>query len=294
MFSGAAFTPLAPLMEAVLTSQLQLHAARRWPRWTCQRSKGLEAERRQLEERIAGQGRHDADAAGWREQQDPEGPGRAGEGPARPPSVLRVERAMRSCGPAVAGAPELATEAQLHDEARGLADSAEMTLDALRHRVGVLVERLPTSLREVASGVQTYLVGVRNDQERFLYVDPPKSFERIEEMLPPVLGLPHGWASRFASAPSAWRRTWRGCGRRVELNAFTTSFPRCATIRQGASTLQKLNRELKNISLAPTPSNSSGPGAAAAEGVRFFRRWRPGDSLGRWPIRFAAATMSIG
>jgi hypothetical protein len=29
----------------------------------------------------------------------------------------------------------------------------------------------------------------RNDQERFLYADPPKSFDRIEEMLPPVLGL---------------------------------------------------------------------------------------------------------
>jgi hypothetical protein len=104
---------------------------------------------------------------------------------------LQVERtnALVWASRYVRGAPELATEAELHDEARELAGSAEVTLDALRHRVGVLVDRLPTSLREVASGVQTYLVGARNDQERFLYADPPKSFDRIEEMLPPVLGL---------------------------------------------------------------------------------------------------------
>ena len=161
---------------------------------------------------------------------------------------------MRWCGPAASsrGAPELATEAQLHDEARDLADSAEVTLDALRHRVGVLVDRLPTSLREVASGVQTYLVGVRNDQERFLYVDPPKTFERIEEMLPPVLGLLHvvGEQIRRQRSIGLAENVARLREAESSFNAvFTTSF--CFKvrdeIRQGASTLQKLNRELKNI-----------------------------------------------
>ncbi len=257
MFSGAAFTPLAPLMEAVLTSQLQYaHAARSLAALDLSAIEGLEAERRQLEQRIAeAKGAYDAEMLQVGENNKTlKDLGAREKGLLDRLPVLQVERtnALVWASRFVAGAPELATEAQLHDEARGLADSAEVTLDALRHRVGVLVDRLPTSLREVASGVQTYLVGVRNDQERFLYVDPPKTFERIEEMLPPVLGLLHvvGEQIRRQRSIGLAENVARLREAESSFNAvFTTSF--CFKvrdeIRQGASTLQKLNRELKNI-----------------------------------------------
>ena len=152
----------------------------------------------------------------------------------------------------VAGASELATEAQLHEEARALADSAELTLDAMRHRTSVLVNGLPASLREVSSGVQTYLMGARSDQERFLYADPPKTFDRIEEVLPPVLGLLRVLGEQIRRQRSIGLAENLARLRKAEASfnsVFTTSF--CFKvrdeIRQGASTLQKLNRELKNI-----------------------------------------------
>ena len=257
MFSGAAFTPLAPLMEAVLTSQLQYsHAARSLAALDLSSIEVLEEERRQLGQRIAeaakayddemlqvGENNKTLKDLGSREKGLVE----------RLPG-LQVERsnALVWASRFVRGAPELATEVQLHDEARELAGSAEVTLDALRHRVSVLVDRLPTLLREVSSGVQTYLVGVRNDQERFLYTDPPKTFERIEEMLPPVLGLLKvvGEQVRRQRSIGLAENVARLRDAEASFNAvFTTSF--CFKvrdeIRQGASTLQKLNRELKNI-----------------------------------------------
>lgn len=257
MFSGAAFTPLAPLMEAVLTSQLQYaHAARSLAALDLSSIEGLEAERRQLEQRIAeAKSAYDTELLQVGENNKTlKDLGAREKGLLDRLPGLQVERtnALVWASRFVAGAPTLATEVQLHDEARGLADSAEVTLDALRHRVGALVSQLPTSLREVASGVQTYLVGVRNDQERFLYVDPPKSFERIEEMLPPVLGLLHVVREQIRRQRSIGLADNLARLRQAEssFNAvFTTSF--CFKvrdeIRQGASTLQKLNRELKNI-----------------------------------------------
>ena len=58
MFNGAAFTLLAPLMEAVLTSQLQYaHAARSLAALDLSAIEDLEAERKQLEQRIAEAGK---------------------------------------------------------------------------------------------------------------------------------------------------------------------------------------------------------------------------------------------
>lgn len=95
-------------------------------------------------------------------------------------------------------------------------------------------------------------MGVRSDQERFMYTDPPKSYERIEALLPPVIGL------RVAVIEQVRRQRSIGLAdnlvklREAEASfnaVFTTSF--CFKVRdevrQGASTLQKLNRELKNI-----------------------------------------------
>ena len=168
--------------------------------------------------------------------------------------ALQIERsnALVWASRFVQGAPELATEPQLIAEAKALADSAELSLDALRQRIGVMVSGLPATLREVAASVHSYLMGVRNDQERFVYLDPPKTFDRIEALLPPLRLLCHtvdeqmrrqrsiGLAENLARLQQA----------ETSFNAvFTTSF--CFKVRdevrQGASTLQKLNRHLKDI-----------------------------------------------
>jgi hypothetical protein len=257
MFSGAAFTPLAPLMDAVLASQLQYaHAASSLAALDLSAIEGLEAERLQIEDRIAkAKGEYDAEMLQVGENNKTlKDLGSREKGLLDRLPGLQVDRtnSLVWASRFVSGAPELVTEAQLQDEARSLAESADVTLDALRHRAAVLVDRLPTSLREVASSVQAYLVGARSDQERFLYADPPKSFERIEELLPPILGL------RYVVGEQVRRQRSIGLAENVaklreaesSFNAvFTTSF--CFKVRdevrQGASTLQKLNRELKNI-----------------------------------------------
>jgi hypothetical protein len=217
---------------------------------------GLEAERRQIEDRIkTAQDAYDAEMQQVGENNKTlKDLGLREKGLLDRLPTLQADRANSLVWATrfVAGAPELASEAQLNEEALSLADSAEVTLDALRHRAAVLADRLPTSLREVSSGVQTYLVGARSDQERFLYSDPPKSFERIEELLPPVIQL------RKVVGEQVLRQRSIGLAENVaklreaesSFNAvFTTSF--CFKVRdevrQGASTLQKLNRELKNI-----------------------------------------------
>jgi DNA repair exonuclease SbcCD ATPase subunit len=257
MFNGAAFTALAPLMEAVLSSQLQYaHAAQALAALDLSAIEDLEAQRRQIEASI-GESKKAYDTeilqVGENNKTLKDLGGREKALVDRIPA-LQLERtnAMVWASRFVQGAPELATEAQLIDEAKDLADSAEVTLDALRHRVNVLAERLPTSLRELSSCVQTYLVGVRNDQERFLYTDPPKSFDRIEALLPPVIGLRQivNEQTRRQRSIGLAENLTKLRDAETSFNAvFTTSF--CFKVRdevrQGASTLQKLNRELKNI-----------------------------------------------
>ena len=257
MFNGAAFTPLAPLMEAVLTSQLQYaHAAQSLAALDLSAIEDLETQRLQIEASIGeSQKAYDTELlqVGENNKTLKDLGGRENTLVDRIPA-LQLERtnAMVWASRYVQGAPELATEAQLIDEARGLADSAEVTLDALRHRASVLVERLPTTLRELSSCVQTYLVGVRSDQERFLYTDPPRSFDRIEELLPPVIGLRQVVNQQIRRQRSIGLAENLTKLREAEASfnaVFTTSF--CFKVRdevrQGASTLQKLNRELKNI-----------------------------------------------
>jgi energy-coupling factor transporter ATP-binding protein EcfA2 len=257
MFSGAAFTAFAPLMEAVLSSQLQYaSAARSLAALDLSSIEALEAERRALALRIkAGKEAYDTEML------------QVGENNKTLKDLSLREKGLQERLPAlqteqtnavvwaprfVQGAPELATEAQLIGDANALADSAEVSLDALRQRIGVMNFGLPAALREVASSVHTYLMGVRNDQERFVYLDPPKSFDRIEEMLPPVLGL------RKTVDEQVRRQRSIGLAENLErlqeaetsFNAvFTTSF--CFKVRdevrQGASTLHKLNRHLKDI-----------------------------------------------
>jgi Putative exonuclease SbcCD, C subunit len=257
MFSSAAFVAFAPLMEAVLSSQLQYAvAAQSLAALDLSSIAALEAEQRALGLRIK-----DSQLAYDNEMLQ------VGENNKTLKDLSLREKGLLERLPAlqtertnavvwaprfVQGAPEMATEAQLIGDANALADSAEVSLDALRQRIGVMNSGLPAALREVASSVHTYLMGVRNDQERFVYLDPPKSFDRIEELLPPVLGL------RKTVDEQARRQRSIGLAENLErlqeaetsFNAvFTTSF--CFKVRdevrQGASTLQKLNRHLKDI-----------------------------------------------
>ncbi len=257
MFSGASFSAFAPLMEAVLSSQLQYaHAARSLAALDLSSITALEAERLALGLRIqAARDGYDAEMlqVGENNKTLKDLSGREKGLHDRLPA-LQIERsnALVWASRFVQGAPELATEPQLIAEAKALADSAELSLDALRQRIGVMVSGLPATLREVAASVHSYLMGVRNDQERFVYLDPPKTFDRIEALLPPLRLLCHtvdeqmrrqrsiGLAENLARLQQA----------ETSFNAvFTTSF--CFKVRdevrQGASTLQKLNRHLKDI-----------------------------------------------
>lgn len=151
-----------------------------------------------------------------------------------------------------AAAPELATEHQLISEAEELAATIEVTLDALRHRIQAAKEKLTPMLRELALAIGTYLSGARDDSERFAWTDPPRSFDRLEELLPIV------FAARQRIAEQIERQRGIGlaenAGRLRDAEArfnqvFTTSF--CFKVRddvkQGASTLQRLNRHLQDI-----------------------------------------------
>ena len=257
MFSGATFIAFAPLMEAVLSSQLQYaNAARSLAALDLSSIEALEAEWKGLGLRIqAGKDAYDTEMLQVGENNKTlKDLGLREKGLLERLPALHTDRtnAIVWAPRFVQGAPELATEAQLLDEAKALADSAEVSLDALRHRIGVMNSGLPAALREVGSSVHTYLMGVRNDQERFVYLDPPKSFDHIEAVLPPVLGL------RKTVDEQTRRQRSIGLAENLErlqeaetsFNAvFTTSF--CFKVRdevrQGASTLQKLNRHLKDI-----------------------------------------------
>lgn len=257
MFSGAAFMAFAPLMEAVLSSQLQYaNAARSLAALDLSAIEALEAERHALGLRIkAGKDAYDTELLQVGENNKTlKDLGLREKGLLERLPALHTDRtnAIVWASRFVQGAPELATEAQLIEEAKALADSAEVSLDALRHRIGVMNSGLPAALREVGSSVHNYLMGVRNDQERFVYLDPPKSFERIEEVLPPLLGLRKSVDEQTRRQRSIGLAENLGRLQEAETSfnaVFTTSF--CFKVRdevrQGASTLQKLNRHLKDI-----------------------------------------------
>ncbi|MDW3686107.1 SbcC/MukB-like Walker B domain-containing protein [Cupriavidus sp. CV2] len=257
MFSGAAFTPLAPLLMAVLESQLQhVHASQALAALDLSSIDELLRERDALNARI------DTN----RDQYDEEMK-QVGASNKQLLELRQRETTLSESLPVLdlactntsvwasrfaASVPDLATEQQLHSDAVDLAAIVEVSLDALRHRTQALKEKLPSMLRELALAVGNYLSGARDDAERFAWADPPKSFERLEEMLPIVFG------ARQAVAEQTQRQRAIGlaenAGRLREAESrfnqvFTTSF--CFKVRddvkQGASTLQRLNRHLQDI-----------------------------------------------
>jgi hypothetical protein len=200
----------------------------------------------------------------------------------RLPEPADLSAAPRWCGRSrfVQGAvPELATEAQLLEEAKVLADSADVSLDAMRHRIGVMSSGLPATLREVAPGGAQLLDGCSQRPGALRLPGPTRRHSIASRRC-----CRRCWGCsgpcRRADAPAAldWpgRQTWNGCRRRrpASMHVFTSSF--CFKVRddvkQGATTLQRLNRHLQGhpASVHDTYQARVGLGAAAAESVQEF------------------------
>jgi hypothetical protein len=257
MFNGPVFTSLTPLMLAVLESQAQhAHAEQ------ALKALDLSEIEAQLAEQADLKGRIEAVRGQQSDEREQMGATKQALG-----GLLRREADLQTRLPDLdiactnaavwasrfAGAvPGLATESQLMDEAQALAAEAETSLDALRHRVQTLREGLPRTLRELAQAVGAYLSGARDDSERFAWTDPPRSIDRLEELLPLVE------RTRGAIADQAQRQRAIGLADNARAlreaegqfnHVFTSSF--CFKVRddvkQGALTLQRLNRHLQDI-----------------------------------------------
>lgn len=257
MFNGAAFTPLSPLMLAVLESQAQ-HATAEQTLKTLDLSsiEEHEAEQQALIERIKqvkGFRDEELKLVGAADKELISLRSRAQTLDQRLPELEIARTNAAVWASRFAGAvPQLATEPQLVADAEALAAEEETSLDALRHRAQSLRENLPRTLRELQQAVGTYLSGARDDSERFTWVDPPRDIDRIDELLPAVL------RTREAVAEQSRRQRAIGLADNARSlqeaessfnHVFTSSF--CFKVRddvkQGAATLARLNRHLKDI-----------------------------------------------
>ena len=255
MFAGAAFTPLTPLLLAVLESQLQhAHASQALRTLDLSDVQALldqQALQKQAQQQLRGefeaalreQGALHSELATQRERAERLG----AELPQRAADAASAQRWIERYATAL---PELASSAQLLAEAQALA--LEASAAALRERINVLQGRLRPQMVALAQAVGAYLSGARDDTERFAWTDPPRSYERLEELLPPVFQALRALAQQIERQ--------RGLGladntrqlREAEQqfnHVFTSNF--CFKlrddVRQGAATLQRLNRHLSEI-----------------------------------------------
>ncbi|GAB3781405.1 SbcC/MukB-like Walker B domain-containing protein [Dyella agri] len=257
MFNGSVFTPLTPLLLAVLESQVHyVSAEQALKALDLSAIDALLVEKDKLNGRIAEvKARRDAELI------------QIGGTDGELTDLHRREKALGEripnldvdCTNAAVWASRFAnavsafvTERQLLEEAQTLADDMGTSLDALRQRVQSLREGVPRTLRELAQAVGIYLSGARDDSERFAWTDPPRSVDRLEELLPTVLH------TRMAIAEQAKRQRAIGLAdnarslREAEAqfnHVFTSSF--CFRVRddvkEGARTLQRLNHHLGDI-----------------------------------------------
>lgn len=257
MFNGPVFTPLTPLVLAVLESQAKhAHAEQALKALDLSAIHALLDEQRALNARIDGvrtQHSDEKEQMGAIRQALGGLRKRESDLEARLPGIeLTCTEAKVWAARFVTAVPNLATEPQLLGEAEQLAAAPETSLDALRHRVQSLRDGLPRTLRELAQAVGVYLSGARDESERFVWIDPPRSVDRLEELLPPVE------RTRAAIAEQAQRQRAIGLADNARAlqdaegqfnHVFTSSF--CFKVRddvkQGALTLQRLNRHLQDI-----------------------------------------------
>jgi uncharacterized protein YPO0396 len=257
LFVGAPFTPLAPLMQEVLTAQLQYaDSARTLSTLDLSAIAELEKEQQALQTRI-----HEHQHEHNKEQQA------IGAANSKLSELQLRQQSLQNRLPAlqdeqlnatvwacrfVQGAPGQATERQLLNEAQVLAEDPDTSPDAMRQRISSMNSVLPVSLRELNTQVQSYLVGARQEQERFAFVEPPRNHDKLEDIIRALLSLLQSVCEqlhRQRAIGLAENKQHLAEGERRFNEVFTSSF--CFKvrdqIRQGASTLQKLNRELRNI-----------------------------------------------
>ena len=170
----------------------------------------------------------------------------------QPDLLIQVTNAQVWISRFAAEAGEVATEVQLHDEARSLCDADEPSTAALQSRVSNASENLPDRLKTLRNHIATYLAGARTDEERFSWAEPPRSLDQIETILRSVLAVQQqareqmrrqdsiGLADNIARLEKA-----EGSFNHV----FTSDF--CFKVRRdvkdGSTTLRKLSSELKAI-----------------------------------------------
>lgn len=149
-------------------------------------------------------------------------------------------------------APGVASELQLLDEARTLAEADQPTTATLQNQAANAAENLPDRLKTLRNHIDTYLAGARTDDERFSWQEPPRSVARIEDVLQATLAVQQlaqdqirrqdgiGLADNVARLEQA-EETFN--------NVFTSDF--CFKVRRdvkdGSNTLRKLSQELKAI-----------------------------------------------
>lgn len=257
MFNGSVFTPLDPLLAAVLDSKLHYVSAEQTLKALDLSSiDALLAEQTKLKERIAGvtaMRETELKQVGGTDRALQELHGREETLNERLPDLDVAYVNATVWASRFAGAiPSVATELQLLEESKVLASDDGISLETLRQGVRSLRENLPRTLRELAQAVGTYLSGARDDSERFVWADPPRSVDRLEELLPLVL------QTRTAIAEQVQRQRAIGLADNARSlreaegrfnHVFTSSF--CFKVRddvkEGARSLQRLNRHLENI-----------------------------------------------
>jgi energy-coupling factor transporter ATP-binding protein EcfA2 len=255
--SGVALTPLAPLLEPVLSGQRQHFDAEQElasldtssVQSLLERKAELEGKLLDVKERCKAE---TLAMGGNNEELKRHRKALAHAEDKLPGLRLDVTNSYVWATRYVAGATELAAEQQLIDEAQTLSDTDNVQLATLKTRADGIVTALPGLLRDVNSAVYIYMKGARTDDERFIYQDPPRGIDKLEHILKSMLGLlqvVRDQARRQNSNGLAEnQRSLEDAEHRFN-NVFTTNF--CFKvrdeIRQGATTLQRLNRELKNI-----------------------------------------------
>jgi hypothetical protein len=257
LFSGLSVQVLAPLTGKVLDVQFQYLAARRTldvldvssidglDRQLADLERGLAQSRRSYDAEMQELGRLAEVLRRSREQQEFHG----GRLPALEQGHGQALRWAARFG-AVAGA--VAGERQLLDEAHALAQGGDAAPADLKARMDAAPAQLAAALRHLRAAVHTYLAGADADDERFLFADPPRSLDRLEDVLAATLRVREdaarqlnrqdgvglaGSAARLAEAQARFHAV------------FTTGL--CLKVRDdvraGQATLEKLNRELKHI-----------------------------------------------
>lgn len=257
MFNGPVFMPLTPLLLPVLESQAQhAHAELALKALDLSAIDALLTELSDLNARINDvrlQHSDEKEQMGATKQALSGFHKREADLQARLPDLdIACVNAKVWASRFASAVPAQATEPQLLQESEALVAQSETSLDALRHRMQSLRDGLPRTLRELEQAVATYLAGARDDSERFTWVAPPRSVDRLEEMLPAVERV------RNAICEQAQRQRAIGLAENAQAlgiaegqfnHVFTSSF--CFKVRddvkQGALTLQRLNRHLQDI-----------------------------------------------